>query len=72
MLKKCNMTEETFNEYFLVTQIMLHLYAGSNNTYIEEDKGDEELVKLIEYCLRFHHGAESGKTDQAKLHGALQ
>ena len=42
---KHNITGETFNEYFLVPQIMLYLYAGLNNKYIEGKTGDEQLVK---------------------------
>ena len=51
---------------------MLHLYDQLNNKYIEEAKGDEKSVKLIEYCLRFQFGAKLDQMNQTKLHGSLQ
>ena len=66
---KYNIARETFNEYFLVPHIMLHLYAGFNNKYTKEVTCDDKLVKLIEYCLRFHFGAESGQNSRLNYTG---
>ena len=59
------------NEYLAFTSIMKFRWAGLKNKSPREVVGNKELVKLIEYTLRFHLVAELGQSHQAKLHGTL-
>ena len=50
---------------------MTYLWSSMKNQTVKVVSGDAELVKLIEYALRFHFGAESVQTNLDTLHGAF-
>lgn len=66
-----NVSGEIMNEFILCPIFMLYLYAGRKNITPREAVGNHKLVKLIEYTMRFHLGAESGHSNLTKIHGAF-
>ena len=69
--QKYNTSGEIMNEFILCPPIMLYIYAGMKNITPRQAVGEKELVKLIEYTMRFHLGAETGHTNMTKIHGAI-
>ena len=69
--KPFNLTSEMRNQILAVPPIMTYVYSGLRNNTPKAVAGDERLVRLIEYTLRFHMGAESGQASIAMIHGAL-
>ena len=67
-----NLTSEMRNQILAVPPFMTYLYAGLKNKTPKEMAGDEKLVSLIEYTLKYHMGAESGQANMATIHGALK
>ena len=65
------LTGEMRNEIILLPVIMLHLYAGWKNLTPREAVGRDELIRLTQYALRYHFGAETGQSNMHQLHGAL-
>ena len=66
-----NVSGEIANEFILCPIFMLYLYADRKNITPREAAGKEKLVKLIDYTMRFHLGAETGHTNLTKIHGAF-
>ena len=67
-----NLTSEMRNQILAVPPFMTYLYAGLKNKTPKEMAGDEKLVSLIEYTLKYHMGAESGQDNMATIHGTLK
>ena len=59
------------NKFILCLPFFLYIFAGMKNITPRQAVGKKELVKLIEYTMRFHLGAETGHTNTTKIHGAI-
>ena len=67
-----NMTGEIANKYVLIPVFLLCLWAGKNNLSPRQVLENKKLIRLTNYCLRFHCGAQNSQITQTRFHGALQ
>ncbi len=59
------------NKFILCSPFLLYIFAELKNITPRKAVGEKKLVKLIEYTMRFHLGAETGHTNMTKIHGAI-